>query len=152
MIEDIGEIDAIIGQFLDFARGGNEEKTENDLDALVADLGEHYKRIHKRVEVKPAAPLRFRFARMGVRRAVANLVDNALRYAGEPVEMEIGKYFVEVRDRGPGIPAAEVERVKRPFTRLNSARGGPAGAGLGLAIVERVARGHGGSLDLPPRD
>lgn len=152
MIEDINEIDAIIGQFLDFARGENEDKAENDLDALVADLGEHYKRIHKRVEVKAAAPLRFRFARMAVRRAVANLVDNALRYAGEPVEVEIGKYFVEVRDRGPGIAATDVERAMRPFTRLDSARGGPAGAGLGLAIVERVARTHGGSLELLPRE
>ncbi|TAK86457.1 MAG: HAMP domain-containing protein [Betaproteobacteria bacterium] len=156
MIEDIGEIDAIIGQFLDFARGENEPQTDNDFDALVEDLGEHYRRIHKRVEVKAGAGLRFRFARMAVRRAVANLIDNALRHAGEAVEVETrrqnGKAVVEVRDRGAGIPASEVERVKRPFTRLNSARAGPAGAGLGLAIVERVACSHGGSLELLPRE
>jgi two-component system osmolarity sensor histidine kinase EnvZ len=151
MTADIGEIDTIIGQFLDFARGENEEKAEHDLGALVAELGEHYARIHKRVVVKAGTTPPFRFARMAVRRAITNLVDNALRYAGEPVEMETGKFFVEVRDRGPGIPAAEVDRVKRPFTRLDAARGGPAGAGLGLAIVERVARAHGGSLDLQPR-
>jgi len=91
-----------------------------------------------------------------MRRAIANLVDNALRYAGEPVEIETrkrnGKVVVEVRDRGAGIPAAEVERLKRPFTRMNSARGGPAGAGLGLAIVERVAHAHGGTLELLPRE
>jgi len=45
----------------------------------------------------------------------------------------------------------EVERLKRPFTRLDSARSGPGGSGLGLAIVERVARSHGGSLELLPR-
>ncbi len=151
MSADIVEIDGIIGQFLDFARGENEEKAEHDLDALAAELGEHYARIHQNVVVSTNNIPPFRFARMAVRRAVANLVDNALRYAGEPVEVETGSYFVEVRDRGPGIPAGEVDRVKRPFTRLDDARGGPAGAGLGLAIVERVARAHGGSLELLPR-
>src|SRR5206468_1262013 len=86
----------------------------------------------------------------------ANLVDNALRYAGEPIEIETrkdaGGVTGEVRDRGPGIPPAEVERLKRPFTRLDDARGGASGAGLGLAIVERVARAHGGSLELLPRE
>jgi two-component system osmolarity sensor histidine kinase EnvZ len=56
-----------------------------------------------------------------------------------------------VLDRGPGIPEAERERLKRPFTRLDTARSGPAGAGLGLAIVDRVARAHGGSLELLAR-
>ncbi|HEX6158164.1 MAG TPA: ATP-binding protein, partial [Burkholderiales bacterium] len=63
-----------------------------------------------------------------------------------------GKALIEVRDRGPGIPGEETERLKRPFTRLHAARSGPSGAGLGLAIVERVARGHGGRLDLLPRE
>ena len=151
MIADIGEIDAIIGQFLDFARGEDEEKAEHDLDGLAAELGEHYARIQKKVSVKTGTAAPLRFARTAVRRAIANLVDNALRYAGEPVDIETGRYFVEVRDRGPGIPAAEVDHAKRPFTRLDAARGGPAGAGLGLAIVERVARAHGGSLELLAR-
>ena len=51
-------------------------------------------------------------------------------------------------DRGPGIPAGEAERLKRPFTRLDDARSGRGGAGLGLAIVDRIARAHGGSLEL----
>jgi two-component system osmolarity sensor histidine kinase EnvZ len=156
MIEDIGEIDAIIGQFLDFARGENEQKAGHDLDALVAELGEHYAKVKKKVLVRTCGVPPFPFARMAVRRAVANLVDNALRHAGEPVEVETrkqnGAAVIEVRDRGPGIPASEIEHAKRPFTRLNSARGGPAGAGLGLAIVERVARAHGGSLELAPRE
>ena len=151
MIADIGEIDGIIGQFLDFARGENEEKEPHDLDALAVELGEHYARIHKKVTVKTGTAAPMRFARTALRRAIANLVDNALRYAGEPVELETGRFFVEVRDRGPGIAADEVDHAKRPFTRLDSARGGPAGAGLGLAIVERVARAHGGSLELLPR-
>jgi two-component system osmolarity sensor histidine kinase EnvZ len=156
MIEDIGEMDAIIGQFLDFARGENEEKSVHQLDALVHELGEHYQRLHKNVRVTTDTGTSFPFARMAVRRAIANLVDNALRYAGEPIEIETKRQAdsvaVEVRDRGPGIPPAEVERMKRPFTRLDDARSGASGAGLGLAIVERVARAHGGALELLPRE
>jgi two-component system osmolarity sensor histidine kinase EnvZ len=156
MIADIVEMDAIIGQFLDFARGADEAKTEADLDAEIADLAQHYERVGKKVSYQPNSLPRFRFARLAVRRALANLVDNALRYAGEPVEIETsrkeGEVRVEVRDRGPGIPAAEVERLKRPFTRLDASRAGPAGSGLGLAIVERVAQAHGGRLELLPRE
>ena len=155
MIEDIGEIDAIIGQFLDFARGENEEKSRQPLDPLLHELGEHYRRIGKNVSVEAATGAQFSFARVSLRRAVANLVDNALRYAGEPIEIEAEtapeNVAIEVRDRGPGIPPGEVERLKRPFTRLDDARSGASGAGLGLAIVERVARGHGGTLELLPR-
>jgi len=155
MISDIDEIDAVIGQFLDFARGADEEKSENELDEMLDELAGHYRRIHRQVSFRPGHVPPFRFARMAVRRAVANLIDNALRYAGEPVEIETSsegnRVLVEVRDRGPGIPSAEVERVKRPFTRLEHARSGAGGAGLGLAIVERIARSHDGGLELAPR-
>jgi len=144
MISDVDEIDAIIGQFLDFARGTDEQKEEHDLAEVLAELTEHYARIGKDVRLLSHQVEPFRFARMAVRRAVANLVDNALRYAGEPVE-------IEVRDQGPGIPVNEVERLKRPFTRLDDSRSGAGGAGLGLAIVERTAQAHGGSLELAPR-
>jgi two-component system osmolarity sensor histidine kinase EnvZ len=96
------------------------------------------------------------FAQMALRRAIANLIDNALRYAGEPVELrtrrERGATLVEVMDRGPGIPPSQAERLKQPFTRLDTARGDRGGSGLGLAIVERVARAHGGRLELLPRE
>jgi len=156
MASDIDEIDAVIGQFLDFARGADEEKEENELNELLDELAGHYRRIHRQVSFRPGPVPPFRFARMAVRRAVANLIDNALRYAGEPVEVETTmqgqRVTIEVRDRGPGIPSGEIERVKRPFTRLEQARSGAGGAGLGLAIVERIARSHHGGLELAPRD
>ena len=122
---------------------------------MLDELAEHYARLGKRVELQRAALPRFRFARMGVRRAIANLVDNALRHAGEPIELHASvdrkQVVIEVLDRGPGIPSGEAERLKRPFTRLDASRSGAGGAGLGLAIVERVARAHGGALELLPR-
>jgi two-component system osmolarity sensor histidine kinase EnvZ len=85
-----------------------------------------------------------------------NLIDNALRYApGSPVEVMVDNrpegVNISVLDHGPGIPEAEVDRLKRPFTRLETARSNVVGAGLGLAIVERIMRSHGGRFDLLPR-
>jgi two-component system osmolarity sensor histidine kinase EnvZ len=92
---------------------------------------------------------------MSVRRLITNLVDNALRY-GDDVEVETRRtgndIFVEIKDRGPGIPAADLDRVKQPFTRLDPSRSGGAGAGLGLAIADRVVRQHGGTLELLARE
>ena len=92
-------------------------------------------------------------------RLVANLVDNALAYGAPPVEVTTQragrKAVIDVADRGPGIAPGDVERLKQPFTRATDARArgdGAAGAGLGLAIVDRIARLHGGRFDLLPRD
>src|SRR5690606_12944550 len=93
-----------------------------------------------------------------LRRAITNLIDNAIRYAGSESPITVGlstqsgEVAIEIADRGPGIPPDEVERLRRPFTRLETARSNTKGAGLGLAIVERVMRAHGGSLDLLPRE
>jgi two-component system osmolarity sensor histidine kinase EnvZ len=156
MIADIDEMDVVIGQFLDYARGDSEAKSESDLTAVLEDVTGHYSALGKKVSLHDAPLPRFAFARMAVRRAISNLVDNALRYAGDPVEIHArkleGAVAIEVLDRGPGIPPEEAERLKRPFTRLDASRSGPGGSGLGLAIVERVARAHGGSLELTPRE
>jgi two-component system osmolarity sensor histidine kinase EnvZ len=153
---DMEEIDTVIAQFLSFAKGEDEPQAQGDLDTLLAEIAESYGRRERPVAFQSAGLAPFRFAPLAIRRAVSNLVDNALRYAGGEVEIaarrEGGRVLVEVLDRGPGVPASEVERLKRPFTRLDEARSGPGGAGLGLAIVDRIARAHGGGLELAPRD
>ncbi len=119
-------------------------------------MTESYRKRGKEVSFKPGNLPVLRFAPMAVRRAVANLIDNSLHYAGTPIDIatsrEGARVVIEVMDRGPGVPPAEAERLKRPFTRLDEARSGRGGAGLGLAIVERIARAHGGHLDLAARD
>ena len=153
---DVEEMDAVIGQFLDFARGEDEAKAEHDLRGVLEELAEHYARLGNKLIFDRNDYLVFGFARIGVRRAIGNLVDNALRHAGDPIEIvsfrDGAHAVVEVRDRGPGIPAGEAERLKRPFTRLDQARGSRSGSGLGLAIVDRIARAHGGSLELLARE
>jgi two-component system osmolarity sensor histidine kinase EnvZ len=111
------------------------------------------------VAVSPAPTLASAIAvrPQALRRAISNLIDNALRYAGSesPVELGLnaaaGEFGIEVRDTGPGIPPDDVERMKRPFARLEAARSNTAGAGLGLAIVDRIARSHNGRLELLAR-
>ncbi|MBL8483170.1 MAG: two-component sensor histidine kinase, partial [Rhodocyclaceae bacterium] len=160
MRADIEEMDRVIGQFLDFAReDGGEPQVEFDAADLVQDLAAQYLRRGLPVQARlpPQAPLLY--ARpLALRRVLANLVDNAVRYAGTEADIEIvlsdagDEVKIEVLDRGPGIPPDQAELVKRPFTRLEAARTGATGAGLGLAIVDRVVRGHGGRFDLLPRE
>jgi two-component system osmolarity sensor histidine kinase EnvZ len=159
MAADIEEMDRSIGQFLDFARAdGGEPPEAIDLGALLEEIAEQYRRRACDVSLaNTGAPPRLTLPPKAIRRVIGNLIDNALRHAGaaQPIELALGvlagKATIEVRDRGPGIPAAEVERLKLPFTRLQSARTDAIGTGLGLAIVDRIARGQGGSLDLLPR-
>jgi len=157
MTADIEEMDRIINRFLDFARtDGGESPQHADLAAIAADVAEHYRRHGRPVatdfEGVPELPLQT----MAMRRVVLNLVDNALRYGGKEVGIAVRAedhaVVLQVTDRGPGIPLSEVERLKRPFTRLEVARSDKGGAGLGLAIVERVVRAHRGRLELLPRE
>lgn len=156
MTADIEEMDRIIGQFLDFARtdGGESLETLN-LATVAGEIVERFRKLGHAVEVDlqpvPDAPLR----PMALRRAIGNLLDNALRYGETGIAVntraENGMIVLEVLDRGPGIPAESAERLKQPFTRLETARSGTGGSGLGLAIAERIVRDHGGRLELLPR-
>ena len=153
---DVEEMDKVISQFLTFARGEDEPRVEGDLNALVAAIVEGYRKRDQSVVLSSGNLPALRFAPLAVRRALTNLIDNALHYAGGTVEVgtrqEGAMVLVEVLDRGPGVPDSELERLKRPFTRLNEARSGGGGAGLGLAIVERIARAHGGRFELAVRE
>src|SRR6185295_631445 len=132
---DVAEIDAVIGQFLDFAKGEDEPMREGDLNALAGEIVAGYRKRASDIAFRAEALRPLRFAPQALRRAIANLLDNALRYAAPPLEVVTrreGDYaLIEVMDRGPGVPAEQAERLKRPFTRLDEARSGPGGAGLG---------------------
>jgi two-component system, OmpR family, osmolarity sensor histidine kinase EnvZ len=159
MVADIEEMDRIIEQFLDFARTDREAVLEPcDPSAIIAACVERYARAGRDVRhvptPSPAVPMR----PTAYSRLVANLVDNALAYGAPPVEVTTsvanGMLVLDVVDRGPGIPPGDVERLKQPFMRASASRtnaAGVAGAGLGLAIVDRIARLHGGTFDLLPR-
>ncbi len=157
MISDIAEMDKIIGQFLEFARDNTEVSLETgQLNDIVASAVDRYRKAGDDVRFARGElpPLLLRPTAMS--RLIANLVDNALRYGAPPVDVvtraDAHSAVLEVADRGPGIAQDQVERLKRPFTRGEPARTGAAGAGLGLAIVERIARMHGAGFELLPRE
>ena len=160
MVADIEEMDRIIGQFLDFARDDAATALQPaDLNAIVAASVERYAQAGHPVTFTPGAIPPLPLKSTAISRLVANLLDNALAYGAPPVEVSTslagGRVWLDVADRGAGIPPDQVERLKQPFTRASAARAredGAAGAGLGLAIVDRIARIHGGSFDLSPRD
>ena len=153
MSQDIDEMDAIVKQFLDFARLADQEPTGvADLNEIVREVAGNYD--HRGIRMKlalapiPSMPLRL----TATKRALTNLIENAMKYGNPPIEINTdhsgNRVLLTIRDHGPGIPETEHERLLRPFTRLSEARSGPAGAGLGLAIVDRIAKIHGGRLTL----
>ena len=163
MESDIEEMDRIIGQFLEFARHDDPSRSPEsaqaiDLAALVAAVGEPYLKRGMPLTIRLSDTPQIAGREQALRRVLANLIDNALRYAGEdkPIEVTLelsgDQACLAVLDRGPGIPPDQVERMKRPFTRLEAARSDAKGSGLGLAIVDRIVRGHGGELRLLPRE
>ena len=90
-----------------------------------------------------------------IRRAVRNLLENALRYGRRPVEVMVQAHpqdvEVQVLDRGPGVPSALAERIFEPFYRLPGHAESEGGVGLGLALVRQIAHHHGGRVQVSPR-
>jgi two-component system osmolarity sensor histidine kinase EnvZ len=157
MTRSVEEMDAIVGQFLDFARGEDSEPMiEVDLRALVFEVQAAFADHGRAVAVEegaavppmPSAPMR----PQAMRRVLVNLVENAWRHGRPPVVVRLGAeaagVWFEVADRGEGIAAELAEALKQPFRRAGGAREGASGAGLGLAIVERIVRSHGGRFEL----
>jgi two-component system osmolarity sensor histidine kinase EnvZ len=93
---------------------------------------------------------------IAIKRVVANLIQNALRYSEGDVLVEVEdqsqsrQVIFSVLDSGPGIPESEMHRLFQPFTQGDIARGGE-GSGLGLAIIKRIVDSHGGKIELENR-
>lgn len=154
MARSIEEMDAIVGQFLDFARlGDGEAAIPASLDELARAVAEaqadHGRTVALELGAVPAVPVHAQ----ALRRALDNLVENAWRHGAAPVLLRTGAdaahAWIEVADHGAGAAVDELERLRQPFARGGGvARSGVPGAGLGLAIAERVALAHGGRLEL----
>lgn len=156
MVSDIEDMDRIINQFLEFSKkDGGEQLEAFDLAALADELATLYARRGFTIPVDHRGAALALARPQALRRALTNLIENAIHYAGQAPELEVGspagKPTIHVLDRGPGIPPDEAERVKRPFTRLESARSNTKGSGLGLAIVDRSVRGQNGEFRLGAR-
>ncbi|MGH6864947.1 MAG: sensor histidine kinase [Methyloceanibacter sp.] len=168
----IEEADGLIKTFnalLSIARleagAGGENREKLDVSALVCDVAELYEPVAEErgisLKADTARPIVIHADRQLLGQAIANLIDNALKYGApfaangsdRPPEVEVSTRTsgetaeIVVTDRGPGVPAPERERVLDRFVRLEASRSEP-GSGLGLSLVAAVARLHGASLRL----
>jgi two-component system osmolarity sensor histidine kinase EnvZ len=156
MLGDLAEMERMLSEYLEFARGENGEAAEaTELAALVAEAAADCARTRdatERIALKVAEPLTVTVRRYGLKRCLVNLIDNALKY-GRRVEVGVrraGKSAeIMIDDDGPGIPSERREEAFRPFHRLDEGRNlQMGGVGLGLAIARDIARVHGGDVIL----
>jgi two-component system, OmpR family, osmolarity sensor histidine kinase EnvZ len=153
MIHAIETADGVVNQFIDFARPDGIDHFAavnlNDIARIAARTADNVM-----LELQQDLPDVLGDAN-AIARAVCNLVNNAEKYGESDVLIRTAfdetHASIAVLDRGPGIAASEVERLKQPFVRMDAARSGKPGAGLGLAIVSRVAANHGATFDVLPR-
>ena len=153
-VADLDDMQRMAQASLDFLRGGEDSEpiAPVDIDALLESLQEDAEDTGHAVSITGTARQPLRCRPLALKRCLTNLVDNALKY-GQRAEIAVAdaptRLTLTVRDRGPGIPAAELERVFEPFYRLESSRSrDTGGTGLGLSIARNIARAHGGELTL----
>ncbi|CUJ95258.1 ATP-binding protein [Shimia thalassica] len=155
LLQDVDEMERLLDVFLSFARDAKEgDPEEVDPFALVERIVQDSARSgHDVTLVSCEGSGVASFRVVGVRRAIENIIGNAVRY-GSKAEVSVvmtDKYLrIRVEDDGPGIPEDAREEAQKPFTRLDPARNQNkgTGVGLGLAIAADVARAHGGVLRL----
>jgi two-component system sensor histidine kinase MprB len=160
VVEQIGELTLLMNDLIELARGEEPSTDTEDLrlDVLVRDVAERTRRNSPATTLLlELAPTLVAGVPARLERAVANLLDNAVKYSppGEPVEIvladrgsrgsSIGGVELTVRDHGPGISMEDLAHVFDRFYRGAEARGRP-GSGLGLAIVRQVVNQHSGSV------
>ena len=156
MEQDIGEMERMIDSLLAYLSGDIDDPTEpvaaTDSAVMCATAADAASDRGHRVRYAGPDHLVLPVHGIALKRALLNLVGNALRFGNEiEVRLRSGdqRVEIEVADDGPGIPEHLREQAVQPFARLDSARARDTGGfGLGLSIVERIARMHGGSLEL----
>lgn len=157
---DLDAMNDLISQFLQFSKGIEDAcPIQVDLWKIIESLAEDIEREGADLRLHRINPPCVFFADpVALQRVVCNLLKNAAQYGGaNPIDVELhcsdDNVSIEVADRGPGIPEAEVQAVFRPFHRVQPAREKrTGGSGLGLAIARQLAVKHGWTIDLLPRE
>ena len=157
MLATIGELDDMIGASLTFARDQavGEVGRRTDVSALLAAIVDDMADAGLPVTMAPAEPVVLECQPGALRRAVTNLIDNAVKYGGSArvaVQATASAVTIDIEDDGPGIPEADLQRVFEPFHRLEESRSRETGGtGLGLSIALSIVQAHGGDIVLTNR-
>jgi signal transduction histidine kinase len=155
--QDLAEMESMVHATLEFMRGVDNAEPAQPIDvmALLESLQADAVEVGGRVEIAGRAAQPYVGRAQALKRCLGNLIDNALKYGGQAeilVEDARERLLIRVRDRGPGIPEAELERVFEPFHRVEGSRSrDTGGTGLGLSIARDIARLHQGALELRNR-
>jgi two-component system OmpR family sensor kinase len=156
-IADIEQMDAMIGSALAYARGetATAERVRLDLGALAGAIADDMVDTGAEVTFASATPVLVMGDSIGLKRMLANLLDNAVKFGGR-ARMALTRdgdwALLTIDDDGLGLPPEELERAFDPFYRPDAARtAGAGGFGLGLAAARSVARAHGGEVTLSNR-
>ena len=151
--KDIEECNAIIEQFIDYLRTGQEMPMEMaDLNSVLGEVVAAESGYEREIEtaLQPGA-IQVKMHPLSIKRAVANMVVNAARYGNGWIKVSSGtethRAWFQVEDDGPGIKPEQRKHLFQPFVRGDSARS-TSGTGLGLAIVQRIIDNHNGMLEI----
>lgn len=157
-VADLADMNKLIAGYLELARTTQSEpRVRFDLASLLEEVALDAGLSWTELEISGAAPCEVEAGRLAVRRIVSNLIQNAQHYGGgTPVELMLEctdtAARVFVRDAGAGIPEDQLEKVFRPFYRLEDSRSqATGGTGLGLAIVRQLAETNGWKVKLQGR-
>lgn len=151
MIGEVEEMEAMITSVLSFIRDASAPGVREKLDlrTIVEDVAEDALMIGGDVSIGMLRPAPVEVDVMGMRRLLANLIENALKYGTRAhlrLSTDQGEAVAEVIDEGPGVPEDDLERAFEPFYRAANAQPEQRGNGLGLAVCRSIARAHGGDV------
>lgn len=158
MLATLDDMERMSEATLAFARedAAAEPARTVDLDALIGSLTDDLAEMGKDVTFAEGKRVAYSCRPTALRRALGNLVDNAVRYgerARVALEATPAGPVITIDDDGPGIPAAQIAEVFKPFVRLERSRSrDTGGSGLGLSIARSIVLSHGGELTLANRD
>lgn len=154
MLESLAELSAMVRETLNFVRDDavQEATATVSLSSLLDDLAKRYQRLHQPVTWHGAPPLMLTCRPLALKRALTNLIDNALHHAGDASlglrREDDGWLRIEILDHGHGLPEDWLSKVFEPFVQRGVSDGG---VGLGLAIARSCIQAHGGELVLENR-
>lgn len=154
--KDLKDMQQMVDQFIGFVRGTDPATyrfSTIDLSEWLPERVSNWSAAEPQVQlVEPVEKIRITMDPDAMSRLLDNLIGNALQHGAPPVTVSLAKQgdlaILSVSDHGVGIPAGQVQDALRPFVRLDEARTRTGSVGLGLALVEAIAKAHGGKLVL----